>query len=676
MGILFKINNLSKSFKVNDEKTLSILNDISFELTDKGLFCIYGKSGCGKSTLLNILQGLMKPSKGEVIYQGNDISQFKEEELNNYLCNEIGVVFQSYNLINNFTLFDNIKLATKIKGIDVDNEINNLLLRFNLTHLKNKKVSKLSGGEKQRVAIIRAIITHPKVIFADEPTGNLDNANAIIIMDIFKELSKECLIVLVSHNKELVNKYKDGFLDLTNGTKFNYSPIEVKSDDIINKDKKKRKKNNFLSFMLFRSLKENFIKNFFSFLALSFSFLVILFSIAFNEGILKNAQSLVYNFQNYNSFKISKITNQMIGDSILSLEEVERPSKEDINVIKKDFKNSEIAYSLDYFFGTTKNVKINNQIIENVTLIPVNNIPKGNVVYVNNSFKDAYSKLVVGSCLNRFARVDLGLSYFYNDFTSIEDNIIEEKFIASLNFDIEKIKYEFCYLNSPKMYFSYEYFIEFLQKYPCPKISKLLKTELTFFDLLERAKTSEEISGYSYILFLDNREDCELLNSKLTEYKGFKIINDPSIVVTSFINLSNALFKGIILFIIISIICSISIVGFLTFSSFISNRKRSAIFTILGAKNESIYYLYIVEELLMALLAFIFSFFIFVPLENRLNIVVFNNIYFDNLFNYPIRNNFMNISILIVIIVFVFMVSYIPLVFSKKKEIYRELKEE
>ena len=171
---MLEVKNLSKAFAIDDNRENIILNDVSFTLNDKGFYFIIGKSGCGKSTLLNILMGLMKPDKGEVLFEGRDISKFSASELSEFLKNDIGIIFQSYNLFNGYTVKENLKVASSIKGVDEEEKVNSLLLRYGLLDKEDSLVDKLSGGEKQRLCLVRSLISSPKILFCDEPTGALD----------------------------------------------------------------------------------------------------------------------------------------------------------------------------------------------------------------------------------------------------------------------------------------------------------------------------------------------------------------------------------------------------------------------------------------------------------------------------------------------------------------------
>jgi ABC-type lipoprotein export system ATPase subunit len=674
MGILFEVKNLSKSFKLNDSKSLCILNELNFTLEDKGLFCIFGKSGCGKSTLLNILEGLMKPSKGEVLYKGKSLSSFKEKEQTNYLKNEVGMVFQSFNLIDDLTVYENLKLAMKIKGVKKYKSISNELAKYNIENLKNKKINVLSGGEKQRVAIIRSLINDPTVVFADEPTGNLDKDNSINVMNFLKEISMNRLVIMVSHNKELIDKYNDGYLDLTNGTQTNF--IAMKGCKNIVEKNKKNKNSSFVSYMLIKSFKKDIKQNLLSFFSIVFAFLLVFLSIGFNNGIIQNSEGVIQNYQNYNSYKISKVLYESISDSNLKLERIIRPKKNEIIEIANNYNNSIVGESIDYFFNEEKNVEINSKIIENVSFIPVNNIPNGKIVYVNNAFKEAYSKVNEGSCLNRFVNLNLKRKYIYNNTQNSGPNVIEEIFEAHFEFDIEKIRYEFGYLNYPKIYFSYNYFLDYLKNYKCTKINEITGNDFTFYDLLVNSKDNEEISNYSYILFLDSIEDAKDFNSKIDSLEGFNIKNEPYTIVNSFKNMTSAFFKGIILFIAISIICSLAIVGFLSFSSFVFNRKQTAIISALGAVKNDVILVYLIEKIIVLFLSFLVSYILLKKVALLINSFIFSTFYFRNLLVYPFNDKRLNLSILMIGLFFIIFIVTIPLLLAKHREIYKELKEE
>lgn len=214
---MIKISHLNKTYGTTFKKT-KILNDISFELPEKGLFAIFGKSGSGKTTLLNIIGGLDKQDSGEVIIDNIKITNSNKDKIRN---KKIGYIFQNYYLESNCTISEILKNQMKIAGFTNQNEINRrsdiVLDLVDLKKYEKKNSDALSGGQKQRVAIARALIKGSDIILADEPTGNLDGQNTIKVMDILKEISKTKLVVLVTHETSLINKYADNHIELIDG---------------------------------------------------------------------------------------------------------------------------------------------------------------------------------------------------------------------------------------------------------------------------------------------------------------------------------------------------------------------------------------------------------------------------------------------------------------------------
>ena len=217
---MIKVENVIKKYG-KSQQTIA-LKGINLVFPDKGLISILGPSGCGKSTLLNLLGLLDKPTEGDILIDGistKNLNATKKDSLRN---ETIGFIFQSYHLIPTLSLINNVVLPLEIDNKDKRNVANEkaveLLKKFGLGDLINKKTNDLSGGQKQRVAICRALINNPKIILADEPTGALDSENSEEVLKILKEISKERLVILVTHNNEQALTYSDRIITLKDGT--------------------------------------------------------------------------------------------------------------------------------------------------------------------------------------------------------------------------------------------------------------------------------------------------------------------------------------------------------------------------------------------------------------------------------------------------------------------------
>jgi ABC-type lipoprotein export system ATPase subunit len=201
--------NLNKKFNNSDNPTV-ILNDINLSIHSGEIILILGKSGAGKSTLLYALSGLLKPDEGSVLICQKPIYSLSDKDRSLFTNKKIGFVFQDYALLDYFSVLENIMLPLELnnkfseKSQNKENAIE-LLKTFQVDHRMNSKPSSLSGGEKQRVAIIRAIINNPEIVFCDEPTGNLDSSNTKIFIDTIKKLNEihKQTFIIVSHDHEL-----------------------------------------------------------------------------------------------------------------------------------------------------------------------------------------------------------------------------------------------------------------------------------------------------------------------------------------------------------------------------------------------------------------------------------------------------------------------------------------
>ena len=202
---MIKVTELSKIFRTEEIETTA-LNGVSFEIKKGEFVAIMGPSGCGKSTLLNILGLLDNPSGGSYELMGQEVAQLKERDRTKFRKGNIGFVFQSFNLIDELNVFENVELPLKYLNMSASERkqrVTAMLKRMNISHRAQHFPQQLSGGQQQRVAIARAVISNPNLVLADEPTGNLDSKNGKEVMDLLTELNSEgTTIVMVTHSQK------------------------------------------------------------------------------------------------------------------------------------------------------------------------------------------------------------------------------------------------------------------------------------------------------------------------------------------------------------------------------------------------------------------------------------------------------------------------------------------
>ena len=257
---MLEIKNITKIYKL-DNFEQKALNNVSINFRESEFVSILGPSGSGKTTLLNIIGGLDKYTSGDLIINGVSTKNYSDYDWDNYRNHKIGFVFQSYNLIPHQSVLSNVELALTLSGVSKKERRKRAIEALESVGLKehiNKKPNQLSGGQMQRVAIARALVNNPDIVLADEPSGALDTKTSIQIMDLLKEIAKDRLVIMVTHNPELANKYSTRIIELRDGViQSDNDPY----DEVIVKEKedkkKKRSKKNSMSFKTAISLSLN-----------------------------------------------------------------------------------------------------------------------------------------------------------------------------------------------------------------------------------------------------------------------------------------------------------------------------------------------------------------------------------------------------------------------------------
>jgi lipoprotein-releasing system ATP-binding protein len=216
--VILSAKDVKKSYKISKNNYLEVLKGINLEIYDGEIVAIVGKSGTGKSTLLHILGTLDKPDSGEVLFEGNNVFSMKEKQISEFRNQSLGFIFQFHHLLPEFTALENVMIASMISGKKNEPKAKELMKEVGISERENHKPSEISGGEAQRVAIARALINSPRLVLADEPTGNLDTENAESIIELLFNLRDKFnhTFVIVTHNDEFAQRC-DRVINLQDG---------------------------------------------------------------------------------------------------------------------------------------------------------------------------------------------------------------------------------------------------------------------------------------------------------------------------------------------------------------------------------------------------------------------------------------------------------------------------
>ena len=257
---MLRLVDVKKNYLMKDQEPVRALRGLSLSFRRNEFVAILGPSGCGKTTLLNIIGGLDRYSDGDLIIKGKSTKNYTDRDWDTYRNHSVGFVFQAYNLIGHQSVCKNVELALTIAGVDKKERKERAyaaLEKVGLKGMEKKKPNQLSGGQMQRVAIARALINNPEILLADEPTGALDSETSIQVMDLLKEVAKDRLVIMVTHNPDLAEKYATRIVNMFDGSikgdsnpyddsKEEY-PAEQEAEEEVNKGKKKKSSMSFLT---------------------------------------------------------------------------------------------------------------------------------------------------------------------------------------------------------------------------------------------------------------------------------------------------------------------------------------------------------------------------------------------------------------------------------------------
>lgn len=450
---MIELLNVNKTYTSKSKIQVKALDQINLQFNSKGLVFILGKSGSGKTSLLNIIGGLDSANSSKIRINGKELKRFDERTCAEYRNSYIGFVFQEYNLMNNLNVYDNIALSLQLQKKAVTDEIIQKVLEdVELKGLEKRQLDELSGGQKQRVAIARALIKDPVILLADEPTGNLDSETSIQIFELFKKLSKNKCVIVVSHDAEYAHQYADRIIELSDGHVIKDTNPSINDEMVVIPEKRRAK----LPFSLIWKMSfGNIINN-------KLRLLVTCVIVAFLTAVLSTVYTSLYVSNNVTKdlMNLSKQDHLLLVEPVpFQSNKILTPSSEynskrklntDVMVQVREMSqnNHAILYSktqlmLDEDWLRVKDIDVN---WGDFSLLESDLIPKPNIElmsdiqssylsFVSTSNEELLDNLIGRTPNNRYEVVvsnylaELLLKYKYTNLNSIEELINEDIWI-------------------------------------------------------------------------------------------------------------------------------------------------------------------------------------------------------------------------------------------------------
>jgi len=626
---MLKLENINKSY---NNKT--ILKDFSIYFREKEFVAILGPSGCGKSTLLNIIAALEIPDTGRIFLGEHKINAFTNQELDLYRSNYISYIFQSYNLINHLNIKDNINLNNKLKNKRCKKgAIINILNALGLHNIEKKYPNKLSGGEKQRIAIVKSLISQNPIILADEPTGALDSLNSDGFMKILKEVSKKKLVIMVTHNENLAKKYANRIIYLKDG--------QIKNDtnpyykQVLVKLKKTKNKLKYLTaFKLsFNNLKNKKIRTYLTTLAFSIGLISLASVLSISNGFRNEINNLEQ--ESLYSYPLIISKEAILLENIFPL-----PNREvqegKINVNSQNIVRNEI------------NDELLNKIKE----------MEPNLVYGISIYREASFEFRSLSMINPNNKLFNLLSGRF------PENVFEVLILLDQNQAINETLAN--YLEIGEIAFEeiinhYIYMEGFILR-----VVGIVQGKTAYFSDLNGILYSSDLfnSEITDIHFFPSSYENKRLIKK--RFRDFNIIDEAKMV----IDLTNSLVNGISLILVvfsaISLTVSVIMIAIISYISVLERQKEIGLLKTMGVSKSDIKKLFLAENMIIGFSSGAFSLYLVHIIANMLNKYISSQMNINQLID-------LNFNIIITIIILSTLLTYlaglIPARIASKKRI-------
>ena len=543
---MITVKNVTKVYKAKKGLEVTALKNININFDRTGMTFILGKSGSGKSTLLNLLGGLDTPTSGEILFNTESLSKYKAKDYDNYRNNYIGFVFQEYNLLDKYNVYENVALPLKLQNIkDYDTKVLEVLEKVGIKDLKDRKINELSGGQKQRVAIARALVKNPKVILADEPTGNLDSESSKIVFELLKELSKDILVIVISHDEESAKIYSDRTIYIKDGEIINeFSNNEnVSKIDLTSKSSKLNIKDSL--YIAFKNTFNRKGKLLLSILLISIT--ISLFGLSIMQKYIRDKDEAIRLLDKYNANYIR--VNKLVKSNFSSgpLKGPYRNTYDIKNLDDKDYETIKEKYKLDfkkanYLYGEQGKIPL----LKPISLSEEENSSNTFLDYYVMSSASAFVELdedefdfkIIGRKPSNYEEIVINKTYA--DYLIKNGTYLYEEEFENSIYDYRNIRDNTSSLGERKIYKpnSYDEIVnsnEYIAYgFGRVKIVGIIDEDLSKFDNLLSSKLKDSLNSQNDI-------NIELGMKSVANFytlKGFKENFDPKITNINYVDLS------------------------------------------------------------------------------------------------------------------------------------------
>ena len=663
-----------------------VLRNVNTLFPSKGLVSIKGESGSGKSTLLNLISMQESLDEGNIKINGRNVSKLTSSEKEDMRLFSIGLIFQHFNLFDDLSAYENVKLALDIQGEKSkfnESATNAIFKKYGLEDLKEKKCSLLSGGEKQRVAFLRAIIRNPDIILADEPTGALDSKNEKIIMDSLKEYSLDHLVIMVSHNQRVINKYSDMIFELKDGSLTCLTKTRVRKDMKSNGRRERGKGKDWMFSILKERLKKDWKRNLLSFLGTFVSTAGLLISLGFMSSSKETLNKEKTNTLLYTTASVSVQESYEIEGSPLVLTRTKRPTVEDVKSVFGD--NVTIENNYSYFLPSYSAYYFNGEAKDPVSFSPISdisltdrssiqmyegsapNINSLEYVLVNKEFASLFDESVL--------QHEIKLS----NSVSIEVDGVQDDLNLEFNFYVAGVVEEFSFLNSPRVYYSNYSLRSYFDRMNLENISKYKGGAYDVLDLLDDIDGDSPYASYSYNIFF-SEQYAKTVEKLISTNGGLEIKSEAIEVANTFSKLVDSFSMALIPFLALILVGTIAIDCFTSHSLYLSKRKESAILNSLGCRESDAFNILLYESAIVGSLSSVASLLISIPLSRLFSELLQNKIGLKNLVD--IHLTCLGIPFLPVLVVLIISLGFpllgmiTPNIFRKRSSLVKELRDE